>query len=70
MLYVPYKGSGAMLPDLLSGRVDVAIDNVLLLTQYVKKGSVKGLAVTGRDALAGRCRTCRPSPSPSRPDFR
>lgn len=47
MLYVPYKGSGAMLPDLLSGRVDVAIDNVLLLTQYVNKGSVKGLAVTG-----------------------
>jgi tripartite-type tricarboxylate transporter receptor subunit TctC len=47
MLYVPYKGSGAMLPDLLSGRVDVAIDNVLLMAQYVKKGTVKGLAVTG-----------------------
>jgi len=47
MLYVPYKGSGAMLPDLLSGRVDVAIDNVLLLTQYVKKGNVKALGVTG-----------------------
>ena len=46
MLYVPYKGSGAMLPDLLSGRVDVAIDNVLLMAQYVKKGTVKGLAVT------------------------
>ncbi|MFO1310429.1 MAG: tripartite tricarboxylate transporter substrate binding protein [Burkholderiales bacterium] len=47
MLYVPYKGSGAMLPDLLSGRVDIAIDNVLLLTQYINKGQVKGLAVTG-----------------------
>ena len=47
MLYVPYKGSGAMLPDLLSGRLDVAIDNVLLMAQHVKKGSVKGLAVTG-----------------------
>ena len=47
MLYVPYKGSGAMLPDLLSGRLDVAIDNVLLMAQYVKKGQVKGFAVTG-----------------------
>jgi tripartite-type tricarboxylate transporter receptor subunit TctC len=47
MLYVPYKGSGAMLPDLLAGRLDVAIDNVLLMAQYVKKGTVKGLAVTG-----------------------
>ena len=47
MLYVPYKGSGAMLPDLLSGRVNVAIDNVLLMAQYIKKGQVTGLAVTG-----------------------
>lgn len=47
MLYVPYKGSGAMLPDLLSGRVDIGIDNVLLLTQYIKQGTLKGLAVTG-----------------------
>jgi tripartite-type tricarboxylate transporter receptor subunit TctC len=47
MLYVPYKGSGTMLPDLLSGRLNVAIDNVLLMAQYVKSGKVKGLAVTG-----------------------
>jgi tripartite-type tricarboxylate transporter receptor subunit TctC len=47
MLYVPYKGSGAMLPDLLSGRVDIGIDNVLLLTQYINQGKLKGLAVTG-----------------------
>ena len=51
MLYVPYKGSGAMLPDLLSGRVNVAIDNVLLMAQYIKKGQVTGLAVTGRKPL-------------------
>jgi tripartite-type tricarboxylate transporter receptor subunit TctC len=35
------------LPDRLAGRLDVAIDNVLLMAQYVKKGTVKGLAVTG-----------------------
>ena len=57
MLYIPYKGSGAMLPDLLSGRLDVAIDNVLLMAQYVKKGTVKGLGVTG------------PTRSPALPDL-
>ncbi len=47
MLYVPYKGSGTMLPDLLGGRLDVAIDNVLLMAPQIKRGTVKGLAVTG-----------------------
>jgi len=47
MLYVPYKGSGAMMPDLLGGRLDVAIDNVLLLAPQVKRGAVRGLAVSG-----------------------
>ena len=47
MLYIGYKGSGPMLPDLLSGRLDVAIDNVLLMAQHVKSGKVRGLAVTG-----------------------
>lgn len=47
MLYVPYKGSGAMMPDLLGGRLDVAIDNVLLLAPHVKRGVIRGLAVTG-----------------------
>ena len=47
MLYVPYKGSGPMMPDLLGGRLDVAIDNVLLLAPHVKRGAIRGLAVTG-----------------------
>jgi len=47
LLYVPYKGSGSMLPDLLSGRIDVAIDNVLLMEPYIRSGQVRGLAVTG-----------------------
>lgn len=47
MLYIPYKGSGAMMPDMLGGRLDIAIDNVLLLATHVKSGAVRGLAVTG-----------------------
>src|SRR5690606_30128946 len=47
MLFVPYKGTGALMPDLLAGRLDVAFDNVLVLTQYVKSGQLRALAVTG-----------------------
>lgn len=47
MLFVPYKGTGALMPDLLAGRLDVAFDNVLVLTTYVKSGQLRALAVTG-----------------------
>jgi tripartite-type tricarboxylate transporter receptor subunit TctC len=46
MLYIPYKGSGAVLPDLLSGRLQVGIDNVLVVMQHVRRGAMRGLAVT------------------------
>jgi tripartite-type tricarboxylate transporter receptor subunit TctC len=46
MLFVPYKGTGAMLPDLLGGRVQVAVDNVTVLAPHVKSGAVVPLAVT------------------------
>jgi tripartite-type tricarboxylate transporter receptor subunit TctC len=46
MLYVPYKGTGAVMPDLLGGRLDLAIDNVLVLAPYVKKGQLRALGVT------------------------
>jgi tripartite-type tricarboxylate transporter receptor subunit TctC len=43
---VPYKGTGAVMPDLLGGRLDVAFDNVLILTPYIKKGQLRALGVT------------------------
>ncbi|MGH8616907.1 MAG: Bug family tripartite tricarboxylate transporter substrate binding protein [Burkholderiales bacterium] len=46
MLYVPYKGTGVMFPDLLSGRLQAAIDNVLVLTPHIKSGALRALAVT------------------------
>jgi tripartite-type tricarboxylate transporter receptor subunit TctC len=48
VMYVPYKGSGALMPDLLSGRLHAVIDNVALLSQYVKSGELRPLAVTGK----------------------
>lgn len=47
MLFVPYKGTGVLMPDLLSGRLDMAFDNVLILATHVKSGALRALAVTG-----------------------
>lgn len=46
MTFIPYKGTGTMLPDLLAGRLQASIDNVLALTPYVKSGALRALAVT------------------------
>jgi tripartite-type tricarboxylate transporter receptor subunit TctC len=46
MLYVPYKGTGAVLPDLLAGRLQAALENVLTMKPLVRSGALRGLAVT------------------------
>ncbi len=46
MLFVPYKGTGAMLPDLLGGRIQVAMDNILVLVPHIKSGAVTAVAVS------------------------
>jgi tripartite-type tricarboxylate transporter receptor subunit TctC len=46
MVFIPYKGTGPMMPDILGGRLQVAIDNILVLTPHVKLGALTPLAVT------------------------
>jgi tripartite-type tricarboxylate transporter receptor subunit TctC len=46
MLFVPYKGTGSMMPDLLGGRIQVAMDNVLILVPHIKSGALYPLAVS------------------------
>ena len=46
MVFIPYKGTGAMMPDILGGRLQIAVDNVLVLTQHIKQGTLYALAVT------------------------
>ena len=46
MVFIPYKGTGAMLPDILGGRLQIALDNVLVLAPHVRQGSLYALAVT------------------------
>jgi tripartite-type tricarboxylate transporter receptor subunit TctC len=51
--HVPYRSTGAVLPDLLSGQVDAEISDVALMTPYIRQGSLIALAVTapGRSPL-------------------
>ena len=46
MTHVPYKGSTAAHPDLLSGQVSVMFDTITAIQPHVKSGAVRALAVT------------------------
>ncbi len=46
MLYVPYKGTGLVMPDLIAGRLHAAFEGVLSIVPHVKSGAVRGIAVT------------------------
>lgn len=52
MLHVPYKGGGAAVPDLLSGRVQTMIETGGGVMQLLKSGKLRALAVTGRQRSA------------------
>ena len=46
MVHIPYKGSGALMPDLLSGRIQMMFENVAIMTPHIRRGSLKALAVS------------------------
>ena len=45
-VHIPYKGSGALMPDLLAGRVPMMFENVAIMTPHIKKGSLRPIAVS------------------------
>jgi tripartite-type tricarboxylate transporter receptor subunit TctC len=49
MLHVPYRGTGAMFPDLMSGVVDLAVVSIPSGMSFIKSGVIKALAVTGAE---------------------
>ncbi len=46
IVHVPYKGTGAVTPDLISGRVSMMINGLPAETPNIKSGKVRPLAVT------------------------
>jgi tripartite-type tricarboxylate transporter receptor subunit TctC len=53
MTHIPYKGTTQILPDLLDGRVDMALDSLPAYLPHLKSGKVRVLAVASprRSAL-------------------
>jgi tripartite-type tricarboxylate transporter receptor subunit TctC len=47
MLHVPYKGTGAMFPDMISGVVDAAVVSIPSGISFIQSGLLKALATTG-----------------------
>ncbi len=46
IVHVPYKGSGALMPDLLSGRVPMMFENIAIMTPHIRKGSLRPIAIS------------------------
>jgi tripartite-type tricarboxylate transporter receptor subunit TctC len=51
-LPVPYKGSGPMLTDLISGQLDVMSDNIPSVLPHIRSGAVRALAVRDMKRLS------------------
>jgi tripartite-type tricarboxylate transporter receptor subunit TctC len=46
LVHIPYKGSGSLLPDLLSGVVSMSFPNLPTALPFIQSGKLKALGVT------------------------
>jgi len=46
IVHIPYKGTGALMPDLLAGRVPMMFENIAIMTPYIKKGTLRAIAIS------------------------
>ena len=49
MTHIPYKGTAPAFTDLLAGQVQFMAESIPQVTQYVKAGKIRALAMTGRE---------------------
>lgn len=49
--HIPYRGTGQMMSDIVSGQVDLAINFVATFSQLVDAGQLRLLAVLGKDSI-------------------
>ena len=52
MTHIPYKGTAPAFTDLLAGQVQFMAESIPQVSQYVKAGKVRALAMTGRERNA------------------
>jgi len=48
LVHVPYKGTAQLLPDLMAGRVPMAIDSIPAHLPHIRSGKTRALAVASR----------------------
>ena len=48
LVHVPYKGTAQLLPDLIAGRIPLAIDSIPAHLPHLKTGKTRALAVASR----------------------
>jgi tripartite-type tricarboxylate transporter receptor subunit TctC len=67
ILHVPYKGSTLIATDLLGGRINLVMDNVLFYAPYIKDKRVKAIAAVGarRSSLLPEVKTFTESGYPT-----
>jgi tripartite-type tricarboxylate transporter receptor subunit TctC len=46
-VHIPYKGTGLVIPDLISGQIDFLMDSIVSAQSHIKDGKVRALAVSG-----------------------
>ncbi len=52
MLHVPYKGSGAMITDLMGGQIDFAFQTPAVALPHISSQRLRAFAVTGGERIA------------------
>ena len=60
LVHVPYRGGGALMPDVLAGTVSGAMTEMSTLLQHHNQGKVRILGGRLEQALAASRRMCRP----------
>ena len=48
LIEVPYKGSPAAIIDVMSGQIELLFSGITSVTQHIKSGRLKGIAITDR----------------------
>ncbi|MCC6780569.1 MAG: tripartite tricarboxylate transporter substrate binding protein [Hyphomicrobiales bacterium] len=54
IVHVPYRGTNQVMPDLLSGRVDMFLVTISVFTQYEKEGKLRVIAAATEQRLPQR----------------
>jgi tripartite-type tricarboxylate transporter receptor subunit TctC len=52
LTHIPYKGTTQILPDLLDGRIDMALDSLPAYIPHLKSGKLRALAVASQNRSA------------------